>query len=96
MLILSPTARRIAAGCCNYIYTRFPPGHAVPVCEIDQEWFADLAQKEIAAGQEGGEPVTAADLRARVAELERALRYAAECPTLEMVRDTARGMGVVG
>lgn len=49
MLILSPTAWRIAAGACNYISTRFPPGHDVPVCEIDKEWFADLAQREIHA-----------------------------------------------
>lgn len=61
MLIIGPTARRIAAGCCNYILTRFPPGHDVPVCVIDQEWFADLAEKEIRAGQEAAnaEPVTA-------------------------------------
>lgn len=60
MLVIGPTARRIAAACCNYIHTRFPPGHDVPVCTIDQEWFADLAQKEIHAAQEGdgadGEP----------------------------------------
>lgn len=31
----------------------------------------------------------------RVRELEKALRYAAECSTLAMVRDTARGMGVI-
>jgi hypothetical protein len=31
----------------------------------------------------------------RILNLERALRYAAECSTLEMVRDTARGMGVI-
>lgn len=31
----------------------------------------------------------------RVADLERALRYAADCSNLEMVRDTARGMGVI-
>jgi len=51
MLVIGPTARRIAAGCCNYILTRFPPGHDVPVCGIDQEWFEDLAQKEIHAAQ---------------------------------------------
>lgn len=33
--------------------------------------------------------------RDRVRELEHALRYAAECSTLEMVRDVARGMGVI-
>jgi hypothetical protein len=31
----------------------------------------------------------------RIQDLERALRYAAECETLAMVRDTARGMGVI-
>lgn len=31
----------------------------------------------------------------RVRELERALRYAAGCSTLEMVRDAARGAGVI-
>lgn len=31
----------------------------------------------------------------RVRELEHALRYAADCSTLEMVRDVARGMGVI-
>lgn len=31
----------------------------------------------------------------RIEELEQALRYAASCSTLEMVRDTARGMGVI-
>jgi hypothetical protein len=62
VLIIGPTARRIAAGACNYIVTRFPPGHDVPVCEIDREWFADLAQKEIHAGRD-------ADLRAAHAAL---------------------------
>jgi hypothetical protein len=32
---------------------------------------------------------------AKIVALEKALRYAAECSTLEMVRDTARGMGVI-
>lgn len=31
----------------------------------------------------------------RIEQLEQALRYAAGCATLEMVRDTARGMGVI-
>jgi len=31
----------------------------------------------------------------RVVKPEKALRYAADCSTLEMVRDTARGMGVI-
>jgi hypothetical protein len=53
MLVIGTVAKRIAAGCCNYIHTRFPPGHDVPVCTIDQEWFADLAQKEIHAGAVG-------------------------------------------
>jgi hypothetical protein len=53
MLVIGQVAKRIAAGCCNYIHTRFPPGHDVPVCTIDQEWFADLAQKEIHAGADG-------------------------------------------
>ena len=34
-------------------------------------------------------------LKRRVAELEKALRYAADCSTLGMVKDTARGMGVI-
>ena len=65
MLVIGPTARRIAAGCCNYILTRFPPGHDVPVCTIDQEWFADLAQKEIAASQEDSTRLGAAAARLR-------------------------------
>jgi hypothetical protein len=67
MLVIGPTARRIAAGCCDYIVTRFPAGHGVPVCEIDMEWFADLAQKEIHAGRD-------ADLRAVNAALVAALK----------------------
>lgn len=31
----------------------------------------------------------------RIKELEQALKYAADCSTLEMVKDTARGMGVI-
>ena len=77
MLILSPTAWRIAAGCCDYISTRFPAGHEVPVCEIDMEWFADLAQKEIHAAQESdpgdGEPGLAERLEDTIAQVRMAL-----------------------
>ena len=34
-------------------------------------------------------------MTARIEQLEKALRYAADCSTLEMVRDAARGMGVI-
>jgi hypothetical protein len=52
----------------------------------DKSWWMKVAE----AKQEERDKALA-----RVKELEQALRYAAGCATLEMVRDTARGMGVI-
>lgn len=107
MLVIGPTARRIAAGCCNYILTRFPPGHDVPVCTIDQEWFADLAQKEIHAAQENdgadGEPSlterledTLALVRITLAQLDDLARVWGDEGAFRSCRDRLRSIpGVV-
>lgn len=62
------------------------------VCETcfpSNYWEDILRHKLIAACREVD---IAAD---RVHELEKALKYIAECETLEMVRDTVRGMGLI-
>jgi hypothetical protein len=47
MLVIGQAAKKAAASITNYVSTRLPAGHDVPVCGIDTEWFAEAIQKAI-------------------------------------------------